>query len=75
MDEQFKNLKDEVFSFFGGVAKKYPAYDDVQMFVGGGDTHANLKRSLLHKSIDADWIDVVEEGGQKTEGEVKGVLL
>ena len=61
MDEQFKNLKDEVFSFFGGVAKKYPAYDDVQMFVGGGDTHANLKRSLLHKSIDADWIDVVEE--------------
>ena len=61
MDEKFKQLKDEVFSFFGDVAKKYPAYDDVQMFVGGGDTHANLKRSLLHKSIDAEWIDVVEE--------------
>ena len=59
-NEEMKQFKGEVHSFFSALARKCPLYDDAQMLVGSGDSGAELKRSIVHKTIDTEWIDVIE---------------
>ena len=59
-NEEMKQFKGEVHSFFSALARKCPLYDDAQMLVGSGDSGVELKRSIVHKTIDTEWIDVIE---------------
>ena len=59
-NEYLKAVKGEVSSFFTALSKKCTLYDEAQMLVGSGESSANLKRSVVHKSIETEWIDRVE---------------
>lgn len=60
VNTSYKTYRDEVFSFFTDLARKCPAYDDVQMLVGSADSDALLKRSVVRKTIDNEWIEKIE---------------
>ena len=59
-NEYLAAAKGEVSSFFTALAKRTPLYDDAQMLVGSGESSANLKRSIVHKMIETDWIERIE---------------
>jgi DNA-binding LytR/AlgR family response regulator len=44
-----------------GLANNWPGFADTQMLIAASDVAATLKRSTIHKNIDAEWVDRIEE--------------
>ncbi len=60
MNSDYKIFRDKAFSAFMGLAKECPEFEDAQMLVGSAESHSGLLRSNVFKSIDTEWIDVIE---------------
>ena len=61
MNTIYEEFRAEVFSAMRGLANECPAYADAQMLVAASDVTASLKRSTIHRNIDAEWVDRIEE--------------
>lgn len=61
MNNNYEEFRAEVFSAMRGLAQKCPAFADAQMLIGASDVKATLKRSTIHRNIDVEWIDRIEE--------------
>ena len=61
MNNNYEEFRAEVFSAMRGLANKSPAFADAQMLIGASDVTATLKRSTVHRNIDVEWIDRIEE--------------
>lgn len=61
MNNIYEEFRDEVFSAMRGLANQCPAFADAQMLVAASDVTASLKRSTIHRNIDSEWVDRIEE--------------
>ena len=61
MNNNYEEFRAEVFSAMRGLARQNPAFADAQMLVASSDVTASLKRSTIHKNIDTEWIDRIDE--------------
>ncbi len=61
MNNNYEEFRAEVFSAMRGLAKQSPAFADAQMLIASSDVTASLKRSTIHKNIDVEWVDLIEE--------------
>ena len=61
MDEKRSSFNSDVFSSFHRLAKEHPQFEDAQMLVGASDAKASLKKKVIRRSVDADWIKVIED--------------
>ncbi len=60
MNQEYELFRDKVFSAMHALAKENEIYADAQMLLGSAETEARLSRQNVLKSIDPDWIDVIE---------------
>ena len=61
MNNIYEEFRDEVFSAMRGLTNQCPAFADAQMLVAASDVTASLKRSTIHRNIDSEWVDRIEE--------------
>lgn len=61
MNNNYEKFRANVFSAMRELANKSPEFSDAQMLVAASDVTASLKRSTVHKNIDVEWIDKIEE--------------
>lgn len=61
MDSDNKSFKSKVFSHLLELSKESPAYEDAKMLVASADTVVSLKNNTVHRSIDTEWIEKIEE--------------
>ena len=61
MNKNYEEFRAEVFSAMRGLAKNNAALADAQMLIASSDVTASLKRSTVHKNIDIEWINRIEE--------------
>lgn len=61
MNNNYEQFRAKVFSAMQGLADECPDFADAQMLVAASDVTASLKRSTVHKNIDTEWVDRIEE--------------
>ncbi len=61
MNQEYMEFRDKVFSSMHALAKENEIFADAQMLLGSADTQASLSKQDILKSIDTDWIDIIEE--------------
>lgn len=61
MENLAEKLRDDVSSSFHGLAKTYPQLEDAQMLVGSSDATADLRRQVIHRAVDVEWIQIIED--------------
>ena len=61
MNNNYEEFRAEVFSAMRGLANNWPGFADTQMLIAASDVAATLKRSTIHKNIDSEWVDRIEE--------------
>lgn len=61
MNNNYEEFRAEVFSAMRGLAKKNSTLADAQMLIASSDVTATLKRSTVHKNIDIEWVNRIEE--------------
>ncbi len=61
MNSLYEEFRAKTKSVFSLLSKDSEQFADAQMLVGSADTKVNLKRNTVRKSIDTDWIDVIED--------------
>ena len=61
MNNKYEEFRAKVFSAMRGLAKDSPEFSDAEMLVASSDVTASLKRSTIHKNIDLEWVDKIEE--------------
>lgn len=61
MNTNYEQFRAKVFSAMQGLADECPDFADAQMLVAASDVTASLKRSTVHKNIDTEWVDKIEE--------------
>ena len=61
MNKNYEEFRAKVFSAMRGLAKDCPEFSDAEMLVAASDVTATLKRSTVHKNIDVEWVDRIEE--------------
>ena len=61
MNNNYEEFRAEVFSAMRGLARENPAFADAQMLIASSDVTASLKRSTVHKNIDVEWVDRIDE--------------
>ena len=61
MNNNYEEFRTEVFSAMRGLAQENPAFADAQMLIASSDVTASLKRSTVHKNIDVEWVDRIDE--------------
>ncbi len=61
MNKSYEEFRALAYSALRTVAKESSEFADAQMIVGSAETSASLKRHTIHKSIDNEWIDRIEQ--------------
>lgn len=61
MNNNYEEFRAEVFSAMRGLANNWPGFADAQMLIAASDVAATLKRSTIHKNIDSEWVDRIED--------------
>ncbi len=61
MNNKYEEFRAEVFSAMRGLAQQNSTLADAQMLIASSDVTATLKRSTVHKNIDLEWINRIEE--------------
>jgi DNA-dependent RNA polymerase auxiliary subunit epsilon len=61
LNNNYEEFRAEVFSAMRGLARQNPAFADAQMLVASSDVTASLKRSTIHKNIDTEWVDRIDD--------------
>ena len=61
MDEKRSSFSSDVFSSFHRLAQEHPQFEDAQMLVGASDAKASLKKKVIRRSVDTEWVNVIEE--------------
>ena len=61
MNNNYEKFRAKVFSAMRGLANDCPEFSDAEMLVAASDVTASLKRSTVHKNIDVEWVDKIEE--------------
>jgi len=61
LNNNYEAFRAQVFSAMRGLASENPAFSDAEMLVAASDVTASLKRSTVHKTIDTEWVDRIEE--------------
>ena len=56
----YQDFKEKAFSALSNLAKESELYAETRMTVGSADTEAQLKRQIVRKSIDTEWIEKIE---------------
>ena len=57
---RYQDFKEKAFSALSDLAKGSELYAETRMTVGSADTEAQLKRQIVRKSIDTEWIEKIE---------------
>ncbi len=60
MSSEYNQFRDQVFSAMHNLAKENNIYADAQMLLGSASTTVRLSKQDILKSIDTDWIDIIE---------------
>ena len=60
MNTNYESFRDKAASLLSGLAKESSDYSDARMLVASADTSANLKKNVVRKSIDLEWIEKIE---------------
>jgi hypothetical protein len=61
LNTNYEEFRAKVFSAMRELANENPAFADAEMLVAASDVTASLKRSTVHKNIDVEWVDKIEE--------------
>ena len=61
MENEAEQLRNDVSSCFRQLAKDHPQLEDAQMLVGASDAEASLQRQVIHRSVDVEWIQIIED--------------
>ena len=61
MNNNYEAFRAKVFSAMRGLANDCPEFSDAEMLMAASDVNATLKRSTVHKNIDVEWVDKIEE--------------
>jgi len=61
LNNNYEKFRAKVFSAMRGLANDCPEFSDAEMLVAASDVTASLKRSTVHKNIDVEWVDKIEE--------------
>ncbi len=61
MNNNYEEFRAKVFSAMRGLANDCPEFADAEMLVAASEVTASLKRSTIHKNIDVEWVDRIEE--------------
>ncbi len=60
MSSEYKAFRDKVFFAMRNLAKEDEAFADAQMLLGSATSTVRLSKQDVLKSIDTDWIDMIE---------------
>lgn len=60
MNSNYESFRDKAASLLSDLAKENSDYSDARMLVASADTSANLKKNVVRKSIDLEWIEKIE---------------
>ncbi len=60
MNQEYELFRDKVFSAMHALARENDIFSDAQMLVGSAEAEATLSKQNVLKSIETDWIDVIE---------------
>ncbi len=60
MSVEYDKFKEKAFSAMRGLAKECPVFEDAEMLVGSSEATASLHEQKIYKSIDTEWVDVIE---------------
>ena len=61
MNKKYEDFRAKAFSALRDLAKQSADYADARLIVGSADTEAALKRQTVHKTIDTEWVDKIED--------------
>ena len=60
MNSNYESFRDKAASLLSELAKENADYSDAKMLIASADTSANLKKNVVRKSIDLEWIEKIE---------------
>ncbi len=61
MNDKYTEFNNKAFSTLQKLARECPDYEDAQMMVGGAESISSLSHQDIFKSIDTEWISVIEK--------------
>ena len=61
MNTNYEKFRAKVFSAMRGLAQDCPEFSDAEMLVASSDVTASLKRSTVHRNIELEWVDKIEQ--------------